>query len=416
VATFTDLTATNPSSTTISDARISYSFTGLPSFTIHSTNFTVPALGSQSAPELTADTTDNYAGNIIEITFVDDPTWRTAVDSIIIKTNTQIFGQDGVTLEAGRLVLDTSKILGLQEPGSHHVSIGAENYAATDTYQTITPGLATIIEIDIQPVGPTANRGHFATPPMVKLKDAYNNECFQGPSVGAEVSVEKFGGGEWTLGGTTTRVANAGNVYFPDLTANNRTESTIQNAQLRFTLAGSSASVVSNEFSIPVSEGYTLTLEVFPDSGAGTASTPVGTSIGVFLQGFTVTVTAQPSVGYEFSGWSSGGINGPFVSAEAVLDYTMPGEDTTLWASFTQLFQLTLEASPTNGGTVTLEGGGTSNYFGGSDEVTVTAVANEGYTFLNWTHHGVIVSTAASYGYQMNGQDTTLVANFLLGD
>ncbi|WP_283410162.1 hemoblobin-interacting domain-containing protein [Anoxynatronum buryatiense] len=418
VATFTDLTASNPSGAeVITDAQISYTFTGLPSFTIFSEDFTVPAFGSQSAPILTPDTTDNYAGNTIEITFVDDPAWRAAVNSIIIKTNTQVFGQEGVTLEAGKMVLDTSKILGLQEPGSHHVSIGAENYAVTDTYQTITPGLATIIEIDIQPVGPTANGGHFATPPMVKLKDAYNNECFQGPSVGAEVSVEKFGGGDWTLGGTTTRAANAGNAYFPDLTATNGTESTILNAQLSFTLEGSSASVVSDEFSIPVSEGYTLTLEVFPDSGAvGTATTSAGTSSGVFLQGFTVTVTAQPSVGYEFAGWSWGGINGPFVSAEAVLDYTMPGEDTTLWASFTQLYQLTLEASPTNGGTVTLEGGVTSNYFGGSDEVPVTAVANEGYTFHNWTREGVVVSTAASYGYQMNGQDTTLVANFLLGD
>ncbi|MDW7670477.1 MAG: leucine-rich repeat protein [Bacillota bacterium] len=412
VATFTDLTATNPSGAAITDARMGYTYQGV---TTYSESFSIPGAGSQLAPELTADTTDNYAGNIIEITFVDDPVWRDAVNSIIIRTNIQIIGEEGVTLEAGKLVLDTSKIQGLQELGNHHVSIGAKNYAATDTYQTIKPGLATVIEIDTQPVGPTANGGYFTTPPRVKLKDAYNNECIQGPSATAEVSVEEFDGGVWTLGGTTTRVANAGIAYFADLTATNGTESTILNAQLRFTLEGSSASVVSNEFSIPVSEGYTLTLEVFPDSGAGgTATTPEGTSSGVFLEGFTVRVTAQPNVGYEFAAWSRGDVNGPFVSSEAVLDYTMPGDDTILVATFNQLYQLTLEAAPTNGGTVTLEGGVTSNYFQGYDKVTVTAVANEGYTFHNWTRDGFVVSTAASYDYQMDGRDTTLVANFVL--
>ena len=45
------------------------------------------------------------------------------------------------------------------------------------------------------------------------------------------------------------------------------------------------------------------------------------------------------------------------------------------------------------------------------ESCTVTATANEGYTFVNWTEDGEEVSTDASYSFEVTG-DRALVANF----
>lgn len=69
-------------------------------------------------------------------------------------------------------------------------------------------------------------------------------------------------------------------------------------------------------------------------------------------------------------------------------------------------YTVSLSANPTAGGTVT--GGGTYHV---GDNCTVTATANSGYAFTNWTEGGTVVSTAASYSFDV-AADRTLVANF----
>ena len=71
-----------------------------------------------------------------------------------------------------------------------------------------------------------------------------------------------------------------------------------------------------------------------------------------------------------------------------------------------QQYTITASANPTEGGTVT----GAGNY----DEnatCTLTANANAGYVFTNWTENGQLVSTAVSYSFNVTG-DRALVANF----
>ncbi len=70
------------------------------------------------------------------------------------------------------------------------------------------------------------------------------------------------------------------------------------------------------------------------------------------------------------------------------------------------LYAVTVSASPANGGTV----GGGGNFASGSS-VTVTATANSGYTFANWTHNGTVVSTSSSYSLTVTS-DEALVASF----
>ncbi|MEW6274437.1 MAG: stalk domain-containing protein [Bacillota bacterium] len=60
-------------------------------------------------------------------------------------------------------------------------------------------------------------------------------------------------------------------------------------------------------------------------------------------------------------------------------------------------------------GAGTVSGGG--SYAQGAD-VTVTATAASGYTFVNWTESGITVSSNAAYSFVMGATDRTLTANF----
>ncbi len=78
--------------------------------------------------------------------------------------------------------------------------------------------------------------------------------------------------------------------------------------------------------------------------------------------------------------------------------------DTVLYVANT--YEVITKSEPEEGGTTT--GDGTYDY---NEEVTVTATANEGYVFINWTKDGEEVGTETSYVFQVTG-DVTLVANF----
>ena len=69
-------------------------------------------------------------------------------------------------------------------------------------------------------------------------------------------------------------------------------------------------------------------------------------------------------------------------------------------------YSITATANPAEGGTIE----GADLYFEG-ETCTLTATANEGYTFINWTEDGVEVSTDAEYTFEVTGE-RTLVANF----
>ena len=69
-------------------------------------------------------------------------------------------------------------------------------------------------------------------------------------------------------------------------------------------------------------------------------------------------------------------------------------------------YTLTLNASPSNGGTVSGAG-----IYNSDASVTATATPNTGFSFYNWTKDGVQVSTNPNYTFNIT-ENTTLVANF----
>ncbi|HMM11111.1 MAG TPA: cohesin domain-containing protein, partial [Bacteroidales bacterium] len=148
---------------------------------------------------------------------------------------------------------------------------------------------------------------------------------------------------------------------------------------------------------------YTLTLLANPVAGG------VVTGAGIYNFGQTIAVDAVPNTGYAFVNWTDG--DGNVVSTQAANNITMPASDLTLTANFVLIdYTLTLVANPVEGGTVT--GGGVYNY---NQMVSVDAVPNTGYAFVNWTDgDGNVVSTQAANVIPMPASNLTLTANFVL--
>ena len=73
---------------------------------------------------------------------------------------------------------------------------------------------------------------------------------------------------------------------------------------------------------------------------------------------------------------------------------------------FTDCYAVTVAASPAEGGTVVGEG-----VYSHGTMATLTATANEGYAFVNWTNNGDVVSTDPDFSFAVTGSGN-YVANF----
>lgn len=128
-----------------------------------------------------------------------------------------------------------------------------------------------------------------------------------------------------------------------------------------------------------------------PESGVSSYNLTVigGTGEGVFIQGASVTITANaPATGKKFSGWTIEGISG-LDTTQTSLTFNMPANAVTATANYEDIeYTITV-----NGGT----GGGTYKQ---GDEVTVTAEDKEGKEFVGWQDaSGNIVSTQKEYTF-----------------
>ncbi len=79
------------------------------------------------------------------------------------------------------------------------------------------------------------------------------------------------------------------------------------------------------------------------------------------------------------------------------------------WNGVTPTFTLTLQSS--GGGTVA-DLTNAAPYIEGAS-VQVRATANAGYSFLNWTRDGNVVSSSSTFNYIMPNSNVTLIANFV---
>ena len=143
----------------------------------------------------------------------------------------------------------------------------------------------------------------------------------------------------------------------------------------------------------------TVTVTIQAENGTVTGLATGGT----YDSGSTATLTAVPNDGYEFVNWTVGGKE---VSTANPYTFTV-NDNITLVANFKEAAakSYTITTSATNG---TVEGAATVVE---GESVTLTATANPGYKFVNWTVGGVEVSTDNPYTF-IPTEDATVVANF----
>lgn len=143
---------------------------------------------------------------------------------------------------------------------------------------------------------------------------------------------------------------------------------------------------------------YSIIIEATPTDG-GTVN-----GGGMFGSGTTCTLSATANEGYTFMYWTE---NGQQVSSNPIYSFTVT-QDCSLMAHFALPFSITATADPTDGGTV--YGSGEYDY---GTICTITATANEGYTFMYWTEDGNVVATYPTYSFNVT-TERNLVANFSL--
>jgi hypothetical protein len=125
---------------------------------------------------------------------------------------------------------------------------------------------------------------------------------------------------------------------------------------------------------------------------------------GSYASGDSATVIATPNPNYAFSKWQVGGTT---VSTSPSYTFIVAASR-TLVAKFNDSFVITANVSPTIGGTTEMD----SQTYKSGENAQAEAFPASGFSFLNWTENGVVVSSATSYSFNVIG-NRTLVANYV---
>ena len=131
------------------------------------------------------------------------------------------------------------------------------------------------------------------------------------------------------------------------------------------------------------------------------------TGMGEYEWGRQVTLTAEPTpnTGYKFLGYYEGE---KLKERSHTYTFTMPKNDVELTIKWEiEKFPLRLESNIADVGTLS----GAGEYAPGTI-VTITATANEGYTFISWYQYGQEVSTEAEYPVEIQSYKLIYQARF----
>ncbi|MEI6899869.1 MAG: hypothetical protein WCL00_08325 [Bacteroidota bacterium] len=199
------------------------------------------------------------------------------------------------------------------------------------------------------------------------------------------------GGGSYTSGQQATVIANSNTGYaFTNWTENGSVVST--NSSYTFTVTAN-RNLVAN-FSL---SQFVITTSSNPTSGGNTSGG------GTYPNGTSITVSANSNTGWNFLNWTE---NGNVVSTNSSYSFTV-SVNRNLVANFSQTQSvINTSSNPPAGGTTY----GSGSYPNGTS-ITVSANTNTGWSFLNWTENGNVVSTNFNYTFTVTAS-RNLVANF----
>ncbi len=132
---------------------------------------------------------------------------------------------------------------------------------------------------------------------------------------------------------------------------------------------------------------------------------------GTKITGENVTITATPKAGYRFVGWYDDKSN--LISSNASYSFLMGDDDLFYVARFTyESYNLVIESESLEKGSVS-NSSGSYNYL---TEITVSAEANDGYTFAGWYEGNSLVSSSNPYTFNMPHSNTTYIAKFSINN
>jgi preprotein translocase subunit YajC len=173
---------------------------------------------------------------------------------------------------------------------------------------------------------------------------------------------------------------------------------------------------------VTMNDNYSITAnfeQIPPGKVALTTSSTAGGSVttpgeGAFTYdgGTVVNLVAEAEEGYRFVNWT--GDVGTIANVNAAGTTITMDDDYSITANFVRLvIQYDLTISSTSGGFVTVPGEGTFAFDEGT-VVNLTAKADAGYLFVNWTGDvGTVANVnAATTTITMNG-DYAITANFV---
>jgi len=245
------------------------------------------------------------------------------------------------------------------------------NQSAASCSYTLTPGSATIAAAGASTsVAVTAGSG-----------------CSWNASTGTgwiNITSGSSGTGNGTVNYTVS--SNSGAARNGSMTIAGQTFTVSQNAGV---------STVSISFASSPS-GLTLTIDGSPVVTPYSANWQVGTSHSV-----DAPVQGSGSTRYAFQSWSQGG--------SASQNITAPSSQATYTATFTTQYLLTANSTPSGSGGLSFSPAYGDGYYNSGVPVQVTATANPGYTFSNWT--GSVSGSTSPVTVTMSGP-RTVTANF----
>ena len=190
-------------------------------------------------------------------------------------------------------------------------------------------------------------------------------------SGGQAVNISATAGNGYTFANWTV---TSGTATFANPNSANTTVTLSSNATIRanFTQSGGGAT-------------YTLTVTRNPDAGGTTNPSSQQSNI---QSGTPVSISANPNNGYTFTNWTVTNGTATIANANSQSTTVSLTSNATVRANFTQSggggnYTLTVNRSPTNGGTTT-PAQSQSNITAGQ-AVNISATASSGYTFTNWT-------------------------------
>ncbi|CAN5220832.1 hypothetical protein BH09BAC2_BH09BAC2_10300 [soil metagenome] len=230
---------------------------------------------------------------------------------------------------------------------------------------------------------------NFTTIPLLRLSS--------NPAAGGNTT----GAGTFAQGSSVTVTATPNSGYtFTNWKDSGSAVIVSTSSSYQFTMAGN-RTLVANFTLIPPAQ-FAVMLSSNPAAGGSTFGQ------GSYVTGSIVTIIESPNPGYTFVNWTE---NGAIVSTNSSYQFTITSNRTFV-ANFSAVaalqFSVFTSSNPIIGGTTT----GSGTYSSGAS-VTVTANPNSGYSFVNWTENGIIVSTSAAYTFMLTG-NRTLVANFAI--